>query len=205
VSTDDVLASILGVLEGLQMAALAAGSVGAPVLVAALGQRGALVAAGLFLPAVALLAWRRLSAIDTGVVAPDEWMAALRAVPMFAGLAPAVVEQLAGGASAWTAAPGTVLIREGEPGDRLHLIRAGEVEVTIGGRRVRTQGPGDFFGEIALLRDVPRTATVTALTAVDLLSIARDPFLLAITGHRPSRRLAESVAERRLSGGSRPG
>ncbi len=205
VASDDVLARVLGILEGLQMAALALGSVAAPLLVAALGPRGALVAAGLVLPAIAALSWRGLRAIDTGVVAPDEWITALRAVPMFSPLAPAVVEQLAGGAESWIAPRGREIIRQGDPGDRFHLIRAGEVEVTIDGRIVRTQGPGEFFGEIALLRDTPRTATVRATTDVELLSLAREPFLLALTGHRSSRRTAESVADHRLSGGSSTG
>lgn len=200
VSTDDVLASILGVLEGLQMAALALGSVAAPLLVGAFGPRGALIAAGLFLPAVALLAWRRLRAIDTGVVAPDEWIAALRALPMFRALAPAVIEQLAAGAAASTVPPGSVIIREGDPGDAYHVIRRGEVQVTIGGRTIRTQRPGEGFGEIALLRDVPRTATVRSLTEVELLSLNRDSFLLALTGHRDSRRAAELVVDARLRG-----
>jgi MFS family permease len=205
VASDDVLARVLGILEGLQMAALALGSVAAPLLVAALGPRGALVAAGLVLPVIAALAWRGLRAIDTGATAPDEWIAALRAVPMFSPLAPAVVEQLASGAESWIAPRGTEIIRQGDPGDRFHLIRAGEVEVAVDGRIVRTEGPGEFFGEIALVRDSPRTATVRAATDVALLSLAREPFLLALTGHRSSRRTAESVAEHRLSGDSSTG
>ncbi len=197
VSTDDVLARILGVLEGLQMAALAIGSIAAPVLVLLLGPQGALIVAGLIMPTIAAFAWRGLRAIDTGVVAPDAWLTALRAVPMFAPLAPAVVERLAGGATAWVAPAGTAIIVEAEAGDRFHLILAGTVEVTIGGKHVRTEGPGEFFGEIALVRDIPRTATVRATTDVHLLSIAREPFLAALTGHRSGRRAADSIAESR--------
>jgi predicted MFS family arabinose efflux permease len=202
VSSDDVLARILGVLEGLQMAALAVGSLAAPLLVSAAGPRGALFAAGLVLPAVAVFAWRGLRAIDTGITAPDEWISAVRAVPMFAPLAPAVVEQLAGGAAAWTAAAGTVIIRQGDVGDRFHLILAGEVEVTVDGRPVRREGPGESFGEIALLRESRRTATVTAIRDTELLSLAREPFLLALTGHRSSRRVAERIADQRLGADS---
>ena len=200
VSTDDVLARILGVLEGLQMAALAIGSVTAPVLVLVLGPQGALIVAGLIMPTIAALTWRALRAIDTGVVVPDAWLDALRGVPMFAPLAPAVVERLAGGASSWTAPAGTAIITEGEAGDRFHLIVSGTVEVTVGGRFVRLEGPGEFFGEIALVRDIPRTATVRATTDVELLSLARDPFLAALTGHRISRSAVDTITDERLAG-----
>ena len=199
VSSDDVLARIFGVLEGLQMAALAVGSISAPVLVLILGPQGALIVAGLIMPTIAVVAWRGLRSIDTGVVAPDEWLAALRAVPMFVPLAPAVVERLAGGATAWFAPAGTTIIVEGDVGDRFHLILAGTVDVTIRGRHVRSEGPGDFFGEIALVRDIPRTATVRATTDVQLLSLAREPFLAALTGHRSSRATAHTIAGERIS------
>lgn len=199
VSSDDVLARILGVLEGLQMAALAVGSISAPVLVLILGPQGALIVAGLIMPTIAAVAWRGLRSIDTGVVAPDEWLAALRAVPMFAPLAPAVVERLAGGATAWFAPAGTTIIVEGDVGDRFHLILAGTVDVTIRGRHVRSEGPGDFFGEIALVRDIPRTATVRATSDVQLLSLAREPFMAALTGHRSSRATAHTIAHERIS------
>ena len=199
VSTDDVLARILGVLEGLQMAALAIGSVTAPVLVLVLGPQGALIVAGLIMPTIAVLTWRALRAIDTGVVVPDAWLDALRGVPMFAPLAPAVVERLAAGADAWTAQAGTEIITQGEAGDRFHLIVSGAVEVTVGGRFVRSEGPGEFFGEIALVRDIPRTATVRATTDVELLSLAREPFLAALTGHRISRSAVDAIANERLA------
>ena len=198
VSTDDVLARILGVLEGLQMAALAIGSVTAPVLVLMLGPQGALIVAGLIMPTIAALTWRALRAIDTGVVVPDAWLDALRGVPMFAPLAPAVVERLAAGADAWTAQAGTEIITQGEAGDRFHLIVSGAVEVTVGGRFVRSEGPGEFFGEIALVRDIPRTATVRATTDVELLSLEREPFLSALTGHRSSRLAVDAITDERL-------
>jgi len=198
VTTDDVLARILGILEGLQMAALAVGSIGAPVLVAAFGPRGALVAAGLTLPVVGIVGWRGLRAIDTGVAAPLERIAALREVPMFRPLAPAVVEQLAAAAAESDVAAGAVVISEGDPGDRFYLILDGRVDVSVDGRFVRAEGPGECFGEIALLLDVPRTATVTASTETRLLSVGREPFLLALTGHRSSRWTAKAIAAARL-------
>ena len=90
---------------------------------------------------------------------------------------------------------GTTVIREGERGDRFYVIANGEVE--IAGRRF---GPGESFGEIALLRDVPRTATVTAATDVELVAIERDAFLGAVTGHEPAHITAHAVAAARLGG-----
>ena len=75
-----------------------------------------------------------------------------------------------------------MVIREGDPGDRFYVIDAGEVQVSIGGLPVRTMGPGTSFGEIALLNNVPRTATVIAGGPVTLLALDRDEFLAAVTG-----------------------
>jgi CRP/FNR family cyclic AMP-dependent transcriptional regulator len=66
---------------------------------------------------------------------------------------------------------GTVIAREGEPGVGLFVIVEGEAEVTIGGKKKAVLGPGEFFGEIALLDGGPRTATVTAITDVKLLGL----------------------------------
>lgn len=82
------------------------------------------------------------------------------------------------------AAPGQVLIAEGMASDRFYCVEAGEVEVTQGGRVLRHEGPGEFFGEIGLLRDVPRTATVTAVGEVTLQSLSREG-LPRSSGPRP--------------------
>ncbi len=83
-----------------------------------------------------------------------------------------------------TAKRGQVLIRERDPGDLFYIVEAGEVDVTSGGHHVAFLGPGACFCEIALLRDVPRTATVTARIDTDLRALIREDFLGAVTGSR---------------------
>jgi CRP-like cAMP-binding protein len=94
---------------------------------------------------------------------------------------------------------GKVLIRQGDVGDLFYVIVQGEAEVIRDGKHLRNLGPGAYVGEIALLRDVPRTATVVAKTPLRLLALQREPFLLAVTGHPQSVRVANAVADARLS------
>jgi len=96
------------------------------------------------------------------------------------------------------AAAGDVLIREGDRGDLFYVIVEGEVEITRAGTLVSEQGPGAYVGEIALLRDVPRTASVIAKTPLRLLALEREPFLLAVTGHPGSHEAASAVTSARM-------
>jgi CRP-like cAMP-binding protein len=102
------------------------------------------------------------------------------------------------------AEPGTEIVRQGDHGDRFYVIDSGEVDVSVNGEDAGTMGAGDHFGEIALLRDVPRTATVTAKSEVSLHALERDEFLSAVTGHPASAEAADAVVASRLSG-LRPG
>jgi len=146
-----------------------------------------------------LLASGRLLSIDREAKAPDaETLAIVREIPIFAPLPAPAIERLMANVVRVTADAGEVIIREGDVGDRFYAIVNGEAVVTRGGELVAKRGPGDFFGEIALLRDVPRTATVTATTPVALLALDREPFLEAVTGHPQSRELAEAIVEERL-------
>ena len=86
--------------------------------------------------------------------------------------------------------------------ERAHVVVIdGEVEIEIDGRTVRREGPGSSFGEIALLRDVPRTASVRAVSDVRLLALERDVFLSAVTGHVRSRSVADAVVAERMGSG----
>jgi len=141
---------------------------------------------------LALAASPALRAIDRETPVPAH-LERLRAVPFLALLPPPQLELLAGRLAVVHVAAGEDVIREGDVGDRFYVIDSGEVEIA-GGRF----GPGDYFGEIALLRDVPRTATVHAVTDLELLALDRDDFIAAVTGHAPSAAAADVVIGARL-------
>jgi hypothetical protein len=194
-SPDGVLARVFGVVEGLETLLTGLGSLIVALLVGAAGLDGALAIIGGVIALAMTTASVRFRRLGGDVPPPaDDIVLRLLADPVFEPLGTAAVSRLADVAQIVDGAPGTVVIREGEPGDRYYLIVAGTVEVTIHGHVVRTMTSGDSFGEIALLRDVPRTATVTCMTDVALLAIARDDFLETVTGHPRSLANASRVA-----------
>ncbi len=189
---DAVLGRALGALEGLLLATLGLGAVLAPVLIDLVGPEAALVVTGAVLPTLALVTRPRLRAIDRASGAPES-TELLRGVPLLAALPEAVLERLAREAIPVELQAGLPIVREGEPGDRFYVVRSGQVSI-LG----RTFGPGESFGEIALLRDVPRTATAMAVTDVALVALEREPFVAAVTGHAPSTAAADTVIAARL-------
>jgi MFS family permease len=201
---EEVLGRVFGVLESLVVGTLGLGAIIAPLLISLFGVRWALVATGLLLPALALVSWARLRRIDERTVVPERELELLRSLPLFAPLPPATLEHLARSLVRVPAAAGTQITRQGEVGDRFYLVDNGEMDVLIEGEVISSLGPGDHFGEIALLRDVPRTATVTARTDASLLALERDEFVSAVSGHPVSRDAADAVVAARL-GRLRPG
>jgi MFS family permease len=196
---DEVLGRVFGAVESLIIGAMGIGAIIAPPLVVWIGVRGALIATGCLLPALGLLFWHRLGAIDTAFALPVRQLALLRDISIFSPLPQAQIERLARELVPVHAAARDTVVREGDAGDRFFVVDSGELEVTVDGTRVRTLGPGDHFGEIALLRDVPRTATVTAVGEVNLYALDRDEFIAAVTGHAPSIEAADAVISQRLS------
>jgi MFS family permease len=195
---DEVLTRVMGVVQSVFVGTLGLGAVLAPLLISAFDVRGALIATGLFLPVLAVFAWRPLRRVDAAVPAPLT-LGLLRGIPIFAPLPPTALDELAQQAVPVRAAAGDVLIRQGDTGDRFYVVVSGEAEVDVDGRPGEVLGQGDSFGEIALLRDVPRTATVRARTDLELLALDRDEFLGALTGSAESAEAAHAVAAARLA------
>jgi MFS family permease len=197
---DEVLARVFGLQEALLDLGLAVGSAAVPLLAALFGARGAIVAAGALMVIVAAASWPWLRRVDARARVPGPELARLRAIPIFAPLPEHVAEELSWHLVPLEVAAGTVVIREGDPGDRFYVIVDGDAEVTRGVAELElgVLGPGEHFGEIALLRDVPRTATVRARTAMRLLALERDVFLGAVTGSRQALARAHDVVDRRL-------
>jgi CRP-like cAMP-binding protein len=194
----EVLARVFGVLEGLTMAALALGSLLTPALIAIAGAKAALLGLAVLLP-VALAAFgSRLRNVDSQANVPVVEIALLRGLPIFSPLGAPELEGLARSLIPIAATAGQAVVREGEQGDRFYAIADGQVEVTKGDRHLADLGRGDLFGEIALLQEVPRTATVTARTDVSLYALEKAPFLAAVTGHPQAARAAGALVDERL-------
>lgn len=200
---DEVLARVFGAVQGLWVATIGVGAITAPLLIAALDIRGALLVTGALLPVLATLLRRRLARLDAAPV-PTEELRLLRAIDLFAPLPQPVLETLARALVPVRLEAGREVFRQGEVGDRYYIVVSGEVEIVSDGRVVAVTGEGGYFGEIALLRDVPRTATVRAKSELELYALERDDFIGAVTGHAASADAADAVVATRLSS-LRPG
>ena len=164
-AADAVLGRVFGVLESVLLASIGIGSVLAPLAIHLLGVRPALVATGLILPVVVIVSGRALVALDAADPAVVDRTQLMRRHPIFAPLAEAALEQLARLLESVEVRPDAEVTHQGDDGDCVYIVVSGELAVDVDGRPGSQLGPGEVFGEIALLRDVPRTATVRSVTA----------------------------------------
>ena len=194
-----VIGRVFGVMESVLLGALGVGSVAAPALISLVGVRAAIVITGLVLPVAVMLAGRWIVRLDTLPDVVAAHVRLLRELTLFAPLSQPVLEQIAVNLRSVAVPSGTAVVREGDPGDEFYIVETGALRVAVGGMPGAPIHAGGFFGEIALLRDVPRTATVTATTDCVLLALEREQFLAAVTGHADSAAAADLVAARRLA------
>jgi len=189
---------VFALMETMASLGAALGALVASGLVAAVGIESALILTGVALPIAAVVGWPWVRRLDHEGVLPDRQAHLLQSIPLFAPLPLTALERLAEGMREVSYAPGEPLMTQGEEGDTYVMVEAGRVLVTIDGRPDHEQGPGDGVGEIALLRAMPRTATVTALEPVTGFEVSCDTFLDAVTGHEGSSRAARAVVSARL-------
>jgi MFS family permease len=201
---DETMGRLLTLLQSGRLAALAVGSVCAVVLDEVIGTRGGLIALGALMPAFVLLCWTRLRGYELGAPVAAVPYSLLRHNSIFEPLPMATVERLSHDLTPVDFGPGVDVIVQGEQGDRFYLIEAGQVEVFENDEFRRHEGPGESFGEIALLHDVPRTATVRTTEQTRLLELEREQFLVAVTGHQRSTQVARGVASDRWDGALTP-
>jgi MFS family permease len=199
VAPDDVLGRVFGVLETVFSLAVGLGGAAAPLMIHLIGIRGALVATGALLPVLVAITWPMLIRLDVGVLLPER-VALMRGVPFLEPLAEATLERISGLLEPVPVAAGEAVFDQGDAGDRFYLIESGEASVVQDGTEVTRLGEGGYFGEIALVQDIPRTATVRATSDLALLALDRDEFIAAVTGHAPSLEAADAVISSRLSG-----
>ena len=193
------LGRVFGLLEGLTMAGLAIGAVLVPVLVHLGGSRLALLGVAAVLPLAAAAGGRALVSLDAQAPVPVVQIALLRSIALFAELPAPALEGLAAALIPVELPAGAALIRQGEEGDAYYAIAAGQLNVVQDGHFLRRCARGEGVGEIALLRAVPRTASVTARTDTTVYKLARQPFLTAVLGHAATERQAHSIADTRLA------
>jgi MFS family permease len=196
---DEVLARVFGALESLVALAVGLGSILTPLLIHLFGIRGALVVIGLMTPVVVALTWFRLVRVDEGLGAQAEIIERLRKVPMLRPLPVSTIEHLARNAREESVEPGETVVEQGEAGESFYVVVAGQLEVNENGRLLSVLSDGDCFGEIALLREIPRTTTVRARAPTALYALDRRHFVPIVSGYSESAAEAETVVETRLA------
>jgi MFS family permease len=190
---DQTLARVLAVTEAVFSLALALGSLAIPFLTSALGDTGALVLSGCILPLAVAARWAALRSIDADIAVRKDRIQLLRRVRMLRPLPVPVIEGLALRLGRSRVAAGTDVFRQGDPGDEFCIVESGRVAVLDDGQEIRRLGPGEAFGEVALLRAVPRTATVRALEDTELATVSGAQFVAAITAFSTTSSTADQL------------
>lgn len=190
---DHVAGRAWGGIHALSAVATAVGALCAPWLVGLVGLPQALVLAGGAVTLAPALGWRGLRAAQARTTARSDDLALLAGVPVLRPLPGLSIEQLACVAERRQVPAGDVVVQEGDPGHEFFVVASGSLLVSRRGRPLRQLGTGEAFGEVALLRTVPRTATVSAATDAELLCVGQELFIATVTGHRPTDASAEAV------------
>jgi MFS family permease len=193
-----VLARVFGLLESSIALAVGLGTVLTPLVIHVLGLRPALLALGALMPVLAALAWRRLRSLDDSMVRRDDELDLLRQVPLLDVLPLPALETLARELEPAEVPAGGVVFAQGDPGDRFYVVVSGTARVEGDGSALTELGRGDGFGEVALLRRVPRTATVRAIVPLSLLSLRGERFVDVLTGFRRADAAAEAHVDAML-------
>ena len=189
---DVVMGRVFGAMESAIVGSMGLGALLMPLLIHTIGLRSGLVVIGVGVLFAVLLGVGGLQRIDRVALAP-EGLELLRRVAILGVLQENVLERLARSSRTVAVPSGQAVFSEGDGGDLFYVIESGTVDVTIRGAFVRTLSVGDSFGEIALLRDMPRTATVTTTSDLVARAIHRDKFLPAVTGHGDAADAADQV------------
>jgi MFS family permease len=197
---ETVLARMFAGFEAILTLGVAVGGLFAPLVIELVGVRLALIAVGLMAPLAVAASWPALRRLDAGMGVRDADIEILRAVPMLRALPAATIEQLGAGLEHAEYLPREVVFEQGERGEQFYIVESGRAEVVLDGRVVRTLERGNCFGEIALLRNQPRTATVRASADAHMRVsvVQRNAYLTAVTGYPASLAAGREVVTARL-------
>jgi MFS family permease len=197
--SNDVLGRAFAVVESSYWITTGLGAILAPPIVSLVGLRDALLLVGACLPLMVALRWRPLALLEAAAAVPESQFKALRAIEIFAPLPLATIENVSRRVDTLEVHAGDTVIREGDYGDRFYVVAEGVLDVSCVRGAYPAVGTGDAFGEIALLQDVPRTATVTARDDCVLYALDRESFLCAVSSHPSAANAARALATTRMA------